>query len=308
MKNRKFALVIISLILGLSLFVGTKTFALEVPSKPSSGYILDDANILSEQEELSLNSQIQSLKDESSNEIGIYTSADLEGEDPAQFSVQVGRAWGIGTKDYNNGVVIIVSLTNPKRIFIGTGTGLEGALPDALAGQISRDEIAPKFKENKFFDGLATGVSAITQATKGEYQAKEKSSNGITGDLVITGIIFAAIIIQVLLSLMASSKSWWLGGVLGLFFSVVIGAITTSLIVLVVLVLILTPLGLTLDYFLSKNYKKHKERKKKDSTYIMPWYFGSGGSGHSGFGGGGFSGGGFSGGGGFGGGGGGSSW
>lgn len=72
--------------------------------------------------------------------------------------------------------------------------------------------------------------------------------------------------------------------------------------------LCINDLGLILDYFLSKNYKKHQDRKKKDSTYIMPWYFGGGGSGSSGFGGGGFSGGGFSGGGGFGGGGGGSSW
>lgn len=53
-----------------------------------------------------------------------------------------------------------------------------------------RDEIAPKFKENKFFDGLAAGVSAISRSQKVSTKAKEKSSNGVTGDLVITGIIF----------------------------------------------------------------------------------------------------------------------
>jgi uncharacterized protein len=308
MKNRKTLLVTLSLILSVSLFVTGKAFALEVPKAPSSGYILDSANILSDDEELSLNNQIQTLKNESSNEIGIFTSSDLENEDPAQFSVEVGRAWGIGTKDYNNGIIIIVSLTNPKKIFIGTGTGLEGALPDALAGQISRDEIAPKFKENKFFDGLTAGISAISQATKGEYQAKEQPKKQ-SPDLIIFGIIMVLVIIQFLASIMASSKSWWLGGILGLIFSSIIAAITTSLLILIILSFVLIPLGLITDYFLSKNYKKHAERKKKDSNYIVPWYFGGGGSGGSGFGGGGgFSGGGFSGGGGFGGGGGGSSW
>ncbi|MDQ5914067.1 MAG: uncharacterized protein QG623_686 [Patescibacteria group bacterium] len=307
MKNKKTLFALLSLILGLSLFGAgqSQTFALDVPKAPNSGYVLDSANILSEEDDLSLNNQIQALRDESTNEIGIFTSPDLEGEDPAQFSVEVGRAWGIGTKDYNNGVVIIVSLTNPKRIFIGTGTGLEGALPDALAGQISRDEIAPKFKEDRYFDGLSAGVSAISLATKGEYKAPEKKFKP-NGDFVIGAIVMAFVVIQVIASIMASSKSWWLGGILGLIFSSIIAAITTSILVFALTGFVLIPLGLISDYFLSKNYKKHAEKKKHDSNYIMPWYLGGGGS--SSGSGGGFGGGGFSGGGGFGGGGGGSSW
>jgi len=285
----------------LIFFSSQASNALEVPQSPSPSYVLDNAQILSTEEEQQLNQQIEALKTESSNEIGIFTSPDLEGEDPAQFAVKVGRAWGIGTKDYNNGVIIIVSLTNPKRIFIGTGTGLEGALPDALAGQISRDEIAPKFKENKYYEGLSVGITSISNATKGEYKLKKTSK--IDFDAIFFYIFFALFIVQLILSVMASTKSWWLGGIFGLIVASLIGAIAWSLLIFIVVLAIFMPLGLFLDYKLSKNYKKHADKKKHDSNYVMPWYFG-GGSGS----GGGFSGGGFSGGGGFGGGGGGSSW
>jgi uncharacterized protein len=303
-KAKIFAL---SLVLTLgSLFLFSQTsFALEVPPKPSSGYVLDLAEILSPEEEQNLNQQIQSLRNESTNEIGILTIRDGEGIDPAQFSVQVGRDWGVGTKEFNNGALILITLENPKRIFIATGTGLEGALPDALAGQISRDEIAPKFREKKYGEGLSLGVGAISSATKGEYQANENSRNiGMTSDLIF-GLFFAGfILLQFLFGILAKSKSWWLGGVFGFVGSTLTALVVGSTLFAIVLNLIFIPLGLLIDYKISKNYKKHKSKKDKDSNYILPWYFGGGGSGGSSSGG--F--GGFSGGGGFGGGGGGSSW
>lgn len=297
-------------LLGAPLLNSSKTSALDIPPTPKSGYIVDNAEILSDQEESQLNSQIQNLRDQSSNEIGILTVEDGEGVDPAEYSVQLGRTWGVGTKENKNGAVIFVSLSNPKRIQIGVSTGLEGALTDALSSQIARNEIAPKFKESKYYDGLSAGVTAISQATKGEYTAED--DNKMTGTQIFEASIFAIVmaftILQFIFALLASTKSWWLGGLLGFVGSALVGLIAGSLFFGVALAIIIVPIGLFFDYILSKNYKKHAEKKKHDKNYIFPWYFGGGGGFGSGPSGGGFSGGGFSGGGSFGGGGGGSSW
>lgn len=299
-------------LLSASLIYSPRTNALEVPPVPTNGYIVDSAEILSDQEENQLNSQIQALKDQSTNEIGILTVKDGEGVDPAEFSVQLGRIWGVGTKDNKNGAVIFISLENPKRIQIGVSTGLEGVLTDALSGQIARNEIAPKFKESKFYDGLSAGVMAISQATKGEYSAQE-SKQKMTGLQIFEGTLFflvlAFAVLQFIFALLASTKSWWLGGLIGLIGSTLVGLIADSLFVGIILAVIIIPIGTIFDYYLSKNYKKHAQKKKQDKNYIFPWYFGGGGGFGSGSSGGGFSGGsGFSGGGSFGGGGGGSSW
>jgi len=272
---------------------------------------VDGAEILSAQEEVQLNQQIKQLIDESSNEIGVLTVKDGEGVDAAQFSTQVGRDWGIGTKENKNGVLIFVSLQNPKRIQIAVSTGLEGALTDATSASISRNDIAPKFRQSKYYEGLSAGVSAIDKATKGEYKREESSAQtkkNVQGGIWL--IVFMVIILQTVFTLVTTTKSWWFGGVLGGITGGVIGAITHSALTGLGILLVLSPLGLLIDYKLSKNYQKHAQKRKDDKNHHFPWYFGGGGGFGSGSGlsGGGFSSGGFSGGGSFGGGGGGSSW
>lgn len=301
------------LILGLALLslVGLglgRAHALEVPSAPDASYVLDNAEILTEQQELLLNQQIKKIKDESSNQVGILTVKDGEGVDAAQFATEVGRDWNVGGKETKNGVVIFISLQNPKRIQIAVSTGLEGALTDAVSGGISRNDIAPQFKQAKYYEGLSAGISAIDQATKGEYKAK--NSNTTTED--IKGgtffIVFVLVVLQAMFAVMSSSKSWWLGGVFGGVGSGLLGLAAGSWVAAITLGSIFVPLGLLFDYLFSKNYDKHKAKRKEDSNHNFPWYFGGGGGFSSGSGGGssfgGFGGGGGS----FGGGGGGSSW
>lgn len=291
---------------GVSIFFSNTSFALEAPEAPRGSYILDSADILNSDQEATLNSQIDAFKKASTTEVGILTIKDGEGVNSAQFAVEVGREWGIGSRENKNGILILVTLENPKYIQVATTTGIEGALPDALAARIASDEIAPAFKKANYFEGLQKGVSAIERFTKGEYSAKEPKKAGLSSDGWLTIFFFSFVVLQVLFALIAKTKSWWLGGVFGGFGAGLGGFLTSSLVLGLFLGFILVPLGLLIDYYLSKNYKKHLEKSKNNDNYIFPWYFG-GGSGGSGFSGGGFSGG-FGGGGSFGGGGGGSSW
>lgn len=309
-RFKLYGLILGLLTLGLTLGNSGSTHALDVPPAPTSGYVVDNAEILSTEQESQLNQRIDVYKDTTSNEIGIFTVKDGEGVDPAQFATQVGRDWKVGTKENKNGVVIFISLANPKRIQIAVSTGLEGALTDATSGSISRNEIAPKFKGSKYYEGLSAGIDAIDKATKGEYVAKAEKNQGAFGIFgsALTFIVFVLVFLQFLFAILASSKSWWLGGVFGAISSGILAILINSWVALAVLSLIFVPLGLLFDYILSKNYQKHAQKKKTHKDHNFPWYFGGGGGFGSGSSGGGFSGGGFSGGGSFGGGGGGSSW
>jgi uncharacterized protein len=85
------------------------------------------------------------------------------------YTVRVARAWKVGLKTKNNGAVLFVFVQEHK-MFIQTGYGLEGALPDVLCKRIVADEIAPYFKGGDFAGGLTAGVQAILAATRGEYK------------------------------------------------------------------------------------------------------------------------------------------
>ncbi len=92
-----------------------------------------------------------------------------------ETSYEIAEKNGIGQKSKNNGVLLFVVM-NDRKMRIEVGYGLEGALPDALAGQIIRKEITPYFKQAKYYEGINAGVDAIISATKGEYTQDKKYS------------------------------------------------------------------------------------------------------------------------------------
>jgi uncharacterized protein len=83
--------------------------------------------------------------------------------------VRTFEAWQVGQKGKDNGAVLFVFVQD-RRLRMEVGYGLEGALPDALAKRIIDEEISPHFKRRDFDAGLAAGVNAILQATRGEYK------------------------------------------------------------------------------------------------------------------------------------------
>jgi len=86
-----------------------------------------------------------------------------------EYANRTAQAWRAGVKGRDNGAVLFVFVAD-RKIRLEVGYGLEGALPDALASRIIREEIAPAFRDARYADGLSAGVDAILKATKGEYQ------------------------------------------------------------------------------------------------------------------------------------------
>jgi uncharacterized protein len=131
----------------------------------------DYAHVLSPDQQAQLRDFLLGQEAKTGNQIVVLTVPSLDSEAIEDFSLNVARNWKLGQKQDKNGVLLIAAI-NDRKMRIEVGFGLEGALTDALSSQIIRNEIAPHFKAGDYFGGLMAGVTAIDQATHGEYKAK----------------------------------------------------------------------------------------------------------------------------------------
>ncbi|MCB0410577.1 MAG: TPM domain-containing protein, partial [Flavobacteriales bacterium] len=126
--------------------------------------------------------------------------------------------WGVGSKDFNNGVVILIKPTGgagERDLFIATGYGLEGAITDLATKQIRELEMVPFLKEGKNYEALINAITAIEKAAKGEYDVKIKKKRKVSSKSIF--IIIGIIILIVLLSKRTPgggsyTRGGWYGG------------------------------------------------------------------------------------------------
>jgi uncharacterized protein len=84
----------------------------------------------------------------------------LEGESLEDVGIRVAERWRVGDRRLDNGVILLV-FVQERRVRMEVGYGLEPVLPDAAAGQIIREAIAPRFREGRYADGLEAAVEAV---------------------------------------------------------------------------------------------------------------------------------------------------
>ena len=102
---------------------------------------------------------------------------DLGGTDASTYAFDIGNKWGVGQKGFDNGVVIVVKPTGGaggRDLFIATGYGLEGAIPDLMTKRVREDHMYPYLKEGRNYEALDAGVTALMQMAKGEYNVKDQ--------------------------------------------------------------------------------------------------------------------------------------
>lgn len=145
------------------------------PPKPER-LVTDVVGILSENEKNALENKLQKLNKETSNQVVIVVLDRLCAGDAAMTAYEIGERWGVGQKELDNGVVILVKPTGgpgERHTFIAPGYGLEGAIPDATAKLIVDREMIPAFKANNFYAGLDRAVDVLAELAAGEYSSEE---------------------------------------------------------------------------------------------------------------------------------------
>ena len=269
-----------------SLFVAVPFLALAYtnPGNPT-GFVNDFAGILSQSEKSALEQVLVSFEKETSNEIAIAAIPSLEGDTIENYAEKLFVDWKIGKEGKDNGVLILVA-RDDRMVRFEVGYGLEGALTDAQSAWIIDNEIVPRFRDGKYFEGLSGAVGRIMSATRGEYVPSSNTFSGGTlseiSSYLAIPIFFA---LSILLHLFGRTSSWWLGGVLGGATGVILGLIAWSLYLGIGAFVILVPLGLLIDFWASRAYLH------KHTHGVFPWWWGGHGGGHGGGGFGGFGGG-----------------
>jgi uncharacterized protein len=154
----------------LFVLLGCRLFAAEVIPPAPAAYFNDYAHVVSAGTASQLNQTLETFERQTSEQIVVAIFPKLQSDsDVADYTVRVFRAWGVGQKEKNNGAVLFVFVQDHK-LFLQTGYGLEGVLPDALCKRIIDEQITPRFKAGDFDGGLTAGVQSILAATKGEYK------------------------------------------------------------------------------------------------------------------------------------------
>ena len=149
-----------------------------VPKKPSPKKFYNDftgSKFLSEAQASTIESKLLQFNKETSNEIVVVIVNDFGGIEPAEFGTKLGAEWGIGNKDLDNGVVLLIKPTEKRKVFIATGRGTETILTDIQAKEIIDNQIIPSLKINDFYSGIDKGLSSIMALLKGGNNSPEPS-------------------------------------------------------------------------------------------------------------------------------------
>ena len=192
-----------------------------MPPKPDR-YFNDYAGVVDQAIALELNEQLAQFERDTSTQllVAIYPSMESESS-VADYTQRIAKTWGVGQKGRNNGAVFFVFVAD-HQMFIQTGYGLEGALPDATCFDITHNLVAPSFKRNDYAGGLKAGVTALMQAVRGEYKGTgrthKEGETGNAGSFPIGLIIFLVILTFIIASRFGRKRrrgygySGWAGG------------------------------------------------------------------------------------------------
>lgn len=159
-------------------------------------YANDQTNTLSGTELNQLNLELKKFDDKTSNQVIFLMISTLEDYPIEMYTNEVAEQNKIGTNVNDNGILFFVA-KNDRKMRIEVGYGLEGALPDALASSIIRNEVAPYFKRDDYYSGVVAGLSAIVSATMGEYTRTDNRQEEDEGGRFPFGYIIFIILILI---------------------------------------------------------------------------------------------------------------
>lgn len=137
-----------------------------------TGRVVDSAELLSPEQEAQLTALSAEIETASSRQFVVATVPDLQGYPIEDFGYRLGREWGIGQSEANNGVILLVA-PNERRVRIEVGYGLEPVIPDGYASQVINGTILPAFRDGDMGGGIVAGANEIAEQLRLPLEAAE---------------------------------------------------------------------------------------------------------------------------------------
>ncbi len=194
-------------LLFLLYIIAIPAFAIEFPEKPNPPRLVNDfAGLLSANEDRQLENKLVAFNDSTSIQIAVITITTLDGYDISDYAFKLAQQWGIGQKGSSNGVLLLIS-KEERKMFIATGYGMEGIMPDVICSRIIRDDITPDFKRQQYFEGIDKGTTQMMLLAKGEYKGTGSKKGQKEFPLIGFGVVFLVIFL-VIVSRVRSTRSY----------------------------------------------------------------------------------------------------
>lgn len=252
------------------------------PGKPM-GFVNDYAKLLKPEENAALEQKLSDYEKQTGNEISVVIISTLNGDTAQNIAVNLFNEWGIGKKDKDSGILILIALQE-RSFWMEIGYGLEDKLTDAQSNWLFRNIIIPSFQKENYYGGINELLDRVIATAGGEAipaSYMDRSGSFWSFDFIIILIYLPLVILW---NILGKTKSWWLGGVVGAAVGLVICLINGFALSNFILLGILAAVGFIFDFIASKYYGKIS----KGGSHF--WFLGGPHSGGSGFGGGGFGG------------------
>lgn len=176
--------------------------AIAAPNYPElTGQIVDNANLLSAEDKAAILAELKALEGKSTDQVAVVTVKSLDGYEIEDYGIGLARKWGIGQKDKDNGILLIVA-PNERKVRIEVGRRLEPMMTDTQSWQIIRDTMLPKFRRGDYSGGIRDGVRDIKDVLLGDAEAvKDRARGGRTPEndptVIIHLIVFAGIVLLI---------------------------------------------------------------------------------------------------------------
>jgi uncharacterized protein len=169
-----------SRILALVLLLCCTTVFSQIPPRPSPARLYNNLsrefpNFLTNDEAAAIEEKLEQFSNETSNQICVVIVDDLGGLDASSFAFKIGNEWGVGKKKFNNGIVVLIKPTGSaggRDIFIATGYGLEGAIPDLMTSRVI-DDMTTYLQQGRNYDAIESGTEMLMMLAKGEISEKD---------------------------------------------------------------------------------------------------------------------------------------
>lgn len=142
------------------------TFA-QIQFPELSGRVVDEANLLTPAKEAEISGMLRAHEDATGNQMVVVTVQGLQDRSIEEYAIELGRHWGIGREDRDDGVLFLIA-PNERQVRIEVGYGLEGLLTDARASVIIQNSIIPAFRSGDRVKGIMQGVEGILAALEQE--------------------------------------------------------------------------------------------------------------------------------------------
>ena len=211
MKN---AIIIIVVTLIFALCFSVTATAIDLPVPTSDFFVNDFANVIDDAVEDELQSIGVNLYEQTTAQVVVVTVDSLDGYDVSEYALELGREWGVGSEESDNGVVLLLSV-NDRQVTIQVGYGLEGCLPDGKTGGILDQYGVPHFTYDDFSTGLADTYKVLASTVCEEYGVQLSDdynlelydykdtdtliSNADDETMIVIYLVFMAIIVIVLI-------------------------------------------------------------------------------------------------------------